>query len=800
MPLIKPTFRPGVNRENTRYKNEGGWYESQWVRFRQGSPEKIGGWTQYSSYSYQGVCRSLWNWITLSAQNIVGVGTSLKYYLTIGDNYYDITPIRLTQTLTNPFTATANSTTIRVSATSHGANVNDFVTFSGATGLGGNITAAVLNQQYQVTSVPDANSFTFVATATANSTDAAGSPGGGTVTAAYQVNTGPSVQTPFTGWGAGGWGYGTWGNGQTVKSNLQIWNAYNFGQNLLFGPRGGGFYYWTAPTLTNPGVALNSLGGNVTITASTPALVTATNVFVQGTGLQFGGNLPPGMSANTTYYVRNVNGTQFNLADANGNLVGTPAPPNVQGVVTTGGVGSMVPSQTGAIYATGVRANANAGSVSATVTSGVILLNSIQAGGSVGNVSAFGVGAALTGDFALGSVGTVSNGGVTFGLTGVSAAGDTGTPTVTGVYNAYISLIVDVPLFQNYLQVSDASNFVIVFGTNDYGSSTLDPMLIRWSDQQNPLAWYPDITNQAGSVRLSHGSQIVTAIQTRQEIFVLTDAAVYSLQYLGPPYVWGTQLLGENTTIIGPNAATIASGVVYWMGIDKFYIYDGRVQTLNCDLRRFVFQNLNYNQNQQVYCSTVEGFNEVWWFYVSGTGTQMNAYVVYNYVEKTWYYGSIGRTAWLDTTLQNNPIGATYNGYLCNQESGLDNNETGTPAPIDAYIASSEFDIADQTGDHFAFITKVLPDLTFENSTATTPTTTMTIYGLQNSGSGVTSNQTKPNNVYSVDISANPDTFTGYVYTRIRGRQFIFKMESNQLGTAWQLGAPRFDARPDGRR
>ena len=227
-------------------------------------------------------------------------------------------------------------------------------------------------------------------------------------------------------------------------------------------------------------------------------------------------------------------------------------------------------------------------------------------------------------------------------------------------------------------------------------------------------------------------------------------------------------------------------------------MYDGRVQTLPCDLRRYVFQNINLGQNQQVYCSTLEGFNEVWWFYVSGTGTQVNSYVVYNYLEKSWYYGTMGRTAWLDTTLQSNPIAATYNGYLVNQESGLDNNETGTPQPIDAYIASSEFDIADQTGDHFAFITKVLPDLTFENSTATTPTVTMTLEALVNSGSGVT--QAYPNPVYSVNINGNPETFTGYVYTRIRGRQFIFKLESNQIGTTWQLGSPRFDARPDGRR
>ena len=696
MPLIKPTFRPGVNRENTRYKNEGGWYESDKVRFRQGSPEKIGGWTQYSTAKFLGVCRTLWNWITLTNQNIVAVGTNLKFYLTLGNQYFDITPVRSVTTLTNPFTATLSSSTITVSATAHGAIPGDFVTFSGATGLGGNITAAVLNQQYQIVSVPNVNSFTFTATATANASDVSGSPGGGTVTTSYQLNTGPAYQVPFTGWGASYWGSGPWGTGGSTKNNLQIWNAYNFGQNLLFGPAGGGIYYWTAPTLTNPGVLLSSTGGTVTITIASPAVITSSVNLPNGSSIQLGttGALPSGLSTNTTYYVINVSGTTFNLA------------------ATPGGT---------AINTTGTQS------------------------------------------------GTQS-----------------------------ISLLGDVPLFQNYLQVSDASNFVLVFGTNALGTSTIDPMLIRWSDQQNPLVWYPDITNQAGDVRLSHGSKIVTALQTRQEIVVLTDQAIYSLQYLGPPYVWGVQLLSENISIIGPNAAALASGVVYWMGIDKFYMYDGRLQTLNCDLRRYVFQNINTVQNEQVYCSTVEGFNEVWWFYVSGSGTQINSYVVYNYIEHTWYYGTMARTAWLDTTLQSNPIGATYNGYLCNQESGLDDNETGTPQPIDAYISSSEFDISDPTGDHFAFITKVLPDLTFENSTASSPTTTMTISSFINSGSGIS--QSVPNSVYSVNINGNPETFTGYVYTRIRGRQFIFRMESNQLGTTWQLGAPRFDARPDGRR
>jgi len=694
MPLIKPTFRPGVNRENTRYHNEGGWYESDKVRFRQGSPEKIGGWTQYSASKFLGVCRTLWNWITLTNQNFIAVGTNLKFYVTYGTAYYDITPVRSVATLTGPFAATSGSSTITVAATAHGALINDFVTFSGATGLGGNITSTVLNQQYQITSVTT-NSFTFTATATANSSDTGH---GGTVTATYQLNTGPAVQTPFNGWGAGYWGSGVWGTGGTTSSSLQIWSAYNFGQNLLYGPSGGGIYYWqpVVNTVNNPGVLLNSLGGTVTITIASPAVITSSVNLPNGSSIQLGttGALPTGLSPNTTYYVINVSGTAFNLA------------------ATPGGA---------AINTTGTQS------------------------------------------------GTQS-----------------------------ISLLGDVPIYQNYLQVSDSSNFVLVFGTNPIGATYLDPMQIRWSDQQNPFVWYPDVTNQAGDVRLSHGSKIVAAIQTRQEIVVLTDAAIYSLQYLGPPYVWGVQLLSENISIIGPNAAVLASGVVYWMGIDKFYKYDGRVQTLNCDLRRFVFQNINYQQNQQVYCSTVEGFNEVWWFYVSGIGTQINSYVVYNYIENTWYYGTMGRTAWLDTTLQNNPIGATYNGYLVNQESGLDDNETGTPAPIDAYIASSEFDVSDPTGDHFAFISKVLPDLTFENSTATNPTTTMTIESLVNSGSGVT--QTYPNPVYSVNINGNPETFTGYVYTRIRGRQFIFKMESNQLGTTWQLGSPRFDARPDGRR
>jgi hypothetical protein len=717
MPLQKILFKPGVNRENTRYTTEGGWYECDKIRFRQGNPEVIGGWQRISSATFLGICRSLWNWVTLSNLNLIGVGTNLKFYIESGGGYNDITPLRsytespvtLTNpfdttsgsavinvndtahglttgdvalfsgavavggisadllntnhvvtvvgvddytitvsttatstvtggggtvtatytkynvTLTNPFTATLGSAVITVADTAHGCGTGDFVTFTGATSLGGNITAAILNLStgYQVT-VIDVDSYTITVGANANATDVSGSPGGGTVKAAYQLNVGPQIQIPLVGWGAGGWGAGAWGAGVSSTIGLQLWNQMNFGQDLIFGPRGGGIYYWDATTsLTTRGVNLTTLG------------------------------------------------------DA------------------------------------------------------------------------------------------------------------------------------ETPVVQNALTVSDISRFVIVFGTNDPNAANptaLDPMFIRWSDQEDPFTWIPAATNQAGSIRLSHGSEIITTVQTRQEIVVFTDSSLYSLQYLGPPYVWGAQLLGDGISIISPNAVTQASGIVYWMGVDKFYAYDGRVNTLNCDLRRYIFQDINQDQAGQVFCGSNEGFNEVWWFYCAAGETTVNRYVIYNYLEKIWYYGTMGRTAWLDSGLQTSPLAATYSNNLVNQEQGLNDNETGTTTAISAYISSSEFDIGD--GHNFGFIWRVLPDLTFEDSVnspaGAAPSVNMTLYGLANSGSGTTSSASQP--VAKGSTYVITEEFTGQIFTRMRGRQMIFKIDSNQIGTAWQLGAPRIDIRPDGRR
>ena len=622
MPLKKLIFKPGVNRENTRYTTEGGFYDCDKIRFRQGTPEKIGGWQQISSATFLGLCRSLWNWVTLGGINLLGVGTNLKFYLERGGLYNDITPIRDTATLTNPFAATNGSSLITVTDAAHGAVTGDFVTFSGATGLGGNITAAVLNREYQI-SVVNANTYTFTATATANATDASGSPGGGTVTAAYQINVGPAYALPITGWGAGAWGAGTWGNGAASTIPLRLWSQSNYGEDLIFAPLGGAIYYWDATT----------------------------------------------------------------------------------------GVGSR------------------------------------------------------------------------------------------GVKLSDVMGATDVPTVQNLIKVSDTFRFVFAFGCNDYGSSTLDPMLIRWSDQEDLFNWTPAATNQAGSVRLSGGSQIISAAQSRQEVLVWTDSSLYSLQYLGPPYVWSTNLMGDNLSIASPNATATASGVTYWMGVDKFYRYDGRVSTLRCDLKQYIFNDFNSSQYEQVFAGTNEGFNEVWWFYCSANSTAIDKYVVYNYLEDIWYYGTMARTAWLDTPLRDHPVAATYSNNIVNHELGVDNGETGTLAPIEAYIETSQFDIDD--GHNFGFIWRMIPDLTFRGSTAASPQVIMYLYPYQNSGSGVNNPASVggTNNATVTRTATIPiEQFTGQIYTRVRGRQLSMKIRSTELGTTWQLGAPRIDIKQDGRR
>jgi hypothetical protein len=482
---------------------------------------------------------------------------------------------------------------------------------------------------------------------------------------------------------------------------MRIWNQMNWGEDLVYGPRGFPLYYWEA--------SIGVTSTTITITIASPGVVTCNLNLANNTPIVLSttGWLPTGLLPGVTYYALFLSSTTFNLATT---ASGTP-------IVTTGTQGGVH-----------------------SVTPRGVLLSAL--------------------------------------------AGSDGS----------------CPLYQNYFIVSDVSRFLLVFGTNDYGSTILDPMLIRWSNQESLITWAPAITNQAGSVRLSHGSKIVTALQSRQEILVFTDQAVYALQYLGPPYVWGTQILADNISIAGPNAAAIGSGVTYWMGIDKFYKYDGRIQTLRCDLLRHIYSDINTLQYDQVFASTNEGFNEIWWFYCSASSNTIDRYAIYNYTEDIWYYGNMARTAWIDSGLRNFPMAATYTLNIVNQESGVDDSETGTTLPIEASITSAQFDIGD--GHNFAFVYRMIPDMTFRGSTGgTTPAVTMFLQGLNNSGSGIT--QTGNAGVTytgSAPAVINVDEFTGQLYIRIRGRQMQIKITSNTLGTQWQLGAPRIDIRPDGRR
>lgn len=616
MPLQKILLKPGVNRENTRYTNEGSYYESDKVRFRQGTPEKIGGWARISASTFVGVCRALWAWFSLSSTALVAVGTNLKYYVLSGGTYNDITPLRVTRTLVNnPITTYNGLTKVTILDALGGQIAGDYVTFSGATAVGG----LTISGEYQISVSAVANSYDITA-ASAASSSATG--GGAAVSAAYQINVGPATQSASTGWGAGGWGTGTWGVGTASVDALRIWSQQNFGEDLIFGPRFGGMYYFdTSLGVTTRAVDITTMGG-----AS------------------------------------------------------------------------------------------------------------------------------------------------------------------------------DVPTVQQWIMVSDVSRFVFAFGTNEAGSSTLDPMLIRWSDQESAVNWTPAATNQAGFLRLSHGSTLVTALQVRQEILVWTDSAVYSMQYVGAPVVWGSQILADNISIVSPRAAATASGVTYWMGVDKFYRYDGTVTTMQCDLRKYIYDDINLNESLQIFAGTNEGFNEVWWYYCSDGSTTVDKYVIFNYVEKAWYYGTLGRTAWLDAGSNNNPIAATYLYNIVEHEVGVDDDSTGTPAAIEAYITSAEFDIGD--GHQFGFVWRILPDMSFEGSTAANPSITMTLYPLKNSGAGYTA----PASVAGASaatvtrtVSFPVEEFTGQINVRVRGRQMSMKISSTDLGVAWQLGSPRIDVRPDGR-
>lgn len=640
MPLQKLQFQPGINRETTSYTNEGGWFDGDKVRFRQGFPEKIGGWEKLGSKSFLGSCRALWPWRTLNLDAFLGLGTHLKYYIESGEGYYDITPTRATTSAGDvTFAATNGSSTLTVSDPSHGAVVNDFVTFSGAATLGGNITAAVLNQEYQINEIVDSSTYKIIARAAnsldnitdngqysptlvvANSSDTGN--GGSSVVGTYEINVGLDTSVIGNGWGAGAWARGTWGSAATVDlitDTLRIWTHDNFGEDLIINVMNGGIYYWDASAvnaLTNPAVAISDL---------------------------VGADLAP------------------------------------------------------------------------TIAKKVI--------------------------------------------------------------------------------VSDVDRHVIAFGCDPLDNiGQQDPLLIRFSDQENVVDWRPTTTNTAGDLRLGSGSKIVTAIETRQQILVFTDVSLHAMQYIGPPFTFGINMISENITIRSPISVAAVEDTVYWMGKNEFYVYNGGVQTLPCSVKDYVFSDFNSVQAEKCFAAVNSSFSEIWWFYPSASSDNNDRYVVYNYLQNIWYYGNLTRTAWVDRGVEENPIAAGRDGYLYNHEVGFDDGSTTPASAITSYIESSQFDIGD--GDQFSFVRRLVPDLTFRNSTAQTPTANFTLKARNFPGGAYLQNNSK---AVEKTASVPVEQFTQDAHVRLRGRSVAIRVDSNNTGTGWRLGSPRIDVRSDGRR
>ena len=621
MALQKTIFRPGIYREGTDYVNEGGWFDCNLVRFRKGRPEKFGGWSKLTTNTFLGTARALHSWVSLGGTKFLGLGTTWKYYINEGSSFSDITPIRKTSTNSITFSATNGSSTITATDSSHGAVINDFVTISGAVSLGGLVTAAVLNQEYQITSVPSANTYTFEAkdtsgdTVTANSSDSGN--GGSGVDGAYQLNVGLDVYVSGSGWGANAWGVGTFGEATALSNTnqLRIWTHDNFGENLIINQRNAGIYKW----VENDGTSTRAVQ-----------------------------------------------------------------------------------------------------------------------------------------------------------LSGISGANQ-------------------VPTVGLQVITSEKDRHLIVLGADVVSGSTrtgtIDPMFIAFSDQENELEFEPKTTNTAGSLRLSSGSSIIGAVKSRQEILIWTDTALYSMQFIGPPFTFGVNLINEGIGLVGPKAAVTAPQGIYWMSYNNFYVYNGSVQNVPCTVQNYVFSDINLGQSFKINAFTIADKNEVGWFYCSESSTEVDRYVIYNYIENVWFYGSLSRTAWLDAGIENFPR-AVSDGYLYEQESGF--NDDGSPM-TNVFIESSDFDLAD--GEQFTFIKRIIPDFKF----------------LQNDNAGNINIVVKTRNFPGESLNTNStnaiSSSTTQAYVRGRARQMVLRFESDDdasgngnLSIGWRLGATRIDTRPDGKR
>lgn len=725
--LTKISLKPGINRDETNYTNTGGWFDSNHIRFRNGTPEKIGGWTKI--YANQtplvGVCRKMYDWSDIVGNKYLAVPTNVKFYVDNSAGVIDITPLRRSVTLANnPIGTTNTSSTIVVTDVNHGAQIGDRITIAGSTDVNG-ILAANINKEFVVASVANANAYSVVTTGTATST---GSGGGASITVKYQFHPGAEGAAVYSGWGSGpwggisgsyGWGYGP--NSQILAYYSGLWSVDNYGEDMIACPR----------DAVN-GVQLASNPISVTDTSNTVTVTQVNHGFSNGNAIIIGGITTdiggiPKLQLNGTHIITVANANAYTYTVAN--------------VATS---------------------NASSGTGSYAYTSSLVYWDVTDSDGPAVSFSDLGA-----------------------------------------VYaKKYL------PYVAKEIMVSDQNRQVIVFGSNPFDTTQgQDPMIVRWSDSNDPTNWdASDPTNTSGEQRLSSGSYIVTAIQNREEILVWTDAALYSMSYVGAPYGYGFNLVGSNFDIIGPNSKIVTGSIAYWMGSNNFYAYDGKIQPLPCTVRDYVFTDLSVEDGDKVYCSADSGNNEIIWFYPSASQggapgmREIDRYVVFNYIENAWYYGTMARTAWIDRRGHTNPRAVSVDGYLYNHESGFDDGSTSPPSPINAYIQSSPIEI--QEGHNYLFINRVIPDLTFRNSTTHNgeqPVVNFTIKPQNYPGAAIGAGDERAVTRNSA-ATLKVNRFTDQVFTRLRARSVALRVESDVTGIAWRLGTPRFDMRQDGRK
>ena len=785
MPLQKLQFRPGLNREGTDYSNEGGWYDGDKIRFRSGFPEKIGGWAQLSSSQFEGVCRDLWVWLDAdlgAGATYIGVGTNLKYYIYYGGDFNNITPIVHTSSLSNPFD-TAHA------ALANGITATDTTMILTSAGSFPTVGGVVLIGSEQIAYSGVSGSNLIGLTRGYNGTTASIHSTGDSVDcytilvtdATYQPNLGDYLII----------------SGASAVGGVTLSGEYKV-QVLVSATE----YTINAATAAT---SIANGGGTPTIEYEYPI---GLDVFSPGLGWGAG----PWNAGSSTDPWAHGWGTPYTGGTSLGEQIRLWSSDNFGANLVLAPRGGPIyywqDSLTVAVPAQAISELANAATSLTDNCTFLISVTSITVTAANSQfifpymmVSGAGIPANTMVDPAY------ITGNTTVPIVDATTlAAATTTSASSGSYAfSYAGAFAPTATYQ--VIASSIQEFVIAFGANPYipndPASDFDPMLVRWSDQANPYQWVPQAVNQSGEYHLTNGSYIMCAQTTRQELLVWTDSCIYSMQYIGAPYIWGFQIIMDNITIMSPNSAITVNNVTFWMGRDRFYMYSGRVEVLPCALRQYIFEDINTDQAYQVVCGTNNAFNEVWWFYVSlsGGGTTIDRYVVYNYLDRVWYYGSLNRSAWIQSGTQPFPIAADYNGRLLYHENGNDDNSTAATLPITAYVQSSDFDIGD--GHNFGFVWRILPDVNFNGSSANRPAVTMTVKPRQNSGTpyGSADNPTvQSTQNYIRTPQYTVQQFDGQVYTRLRGRQMSFRIESTGIGVAWQLGSPRIDIRPDGRR